>query len=170
MMYARLVSTLSRSRRLALASSLLFLLAFVYAALPDAAGADELGKPSGRISMEVGQGGFILSAMGGKGTLTLNGRKYPFKVGGLGVGGLGVSKITATGEVYRLRRLEDFPGAFFQARAGYAMVEGKGVQWLENSNGVVLQLRSTQKGLALNLGADGLKIEMGTIKTTPSKK
>ncbi|KHK04404.1 hypothetical protein NY78_0182 [Desulfovibrio sp. TomC] len=59
--------------------------------------------------------------------------------------------------------MEDFPGGYLQARAGYAAVEGKGVQWLENSNGVVMKLRSTSKGLSLNLGADGLKIEMGHI-------
>jgi hypothetical protein len=131
--------------------------------------AAELGPPVGRVSMEIGQGGFILSASGGKGTLTFKGRKYAFKVGGLGVGGLGVSKIMATGEVYGLKRIEDFPGGYLQARAGYAAVEGKGVQWLENSNGVVLQLRSTSKGLSLNLGADGLKIEMGSMKTSKPK-
>ncbi len=117
-----------------------------------------------RVVMEIGQGGFILSASGGKGTLTFNGRRYPFKVGALGVGGFGVSKVTATGEVHNLRRIEDFPGTYFQARAGYAVGEGKGVQWLENSHGVVLKLRSTTKGVALELGADGLVLEMGTIR------
>ncbi|MGE4539035.1 MAG: hypothetical protein AB7D37_18355 [Desulfovibrio sp.] len=126
--------------------------------------ADDLGRPSAYVSMQVGQGGFILSATGGRGEVTFKGRKYPFKVGGLGVGGLGVSKITAVGEVYRLKRLEDFPGAFFQARAGLTVVQGKGVQWLENSNGVILKLRSTSQGVSLNLGADGLKIEMSPIK------
>jgi len=121
--------------------------------------ADDLGRPSAYVSMQVGQGGFILSATGGRGTVTFKGRTYPFKVGSLGM-----SKITALGEVYRLKRLEDFPGAFFQARAGLTVVQGKGVQWLENSNGVILKLRSTSQGVSLNLGADGLKIEMGPIK------
>jgi len=131
--------------------------------------ADELGKPVGRVTLEIGQGGFILSATGGKGIVTFKGRTYAFKIGGLGVGGLGVSKIHAVGEVFRLKRIEDFPGGFFQAQAGYAAVEGKGVQWLENSNGVVMQLRSTTKGLSLNLGAEGLKIEMGPIKKSKPK-
>jgi hypothetical protein len=38
------------------------------------------------------------------------------------------------------------------------------VQWLENSNGVIMKLRATTKGVSLDLGADGLKIEMGPIK------
>jgi hypothetical protein len=120
--------------------------------------------PAARVTMEFGQGAFILSAAGGKGTLTFKGRRYAFKVGGLGIGGLGVSKITASGEVFNLKRIEDFPGAFFQARAGYAAIKGKGVQWLENSNGVIMKLRSTSRGVSLNLGADGLVIEMGYIK------
>ncbi len=146
-------------------AAVLSLLACAYVLAPSPARAVEPGeKPVGRVSMEIGQGGFILSATGGKGKLTFKGRTYAFRVGGMGVGGFGVSKITASGEVYGLKRIEDFPGGYLQARAGYAAVEGKGQQWLENSNGVVLKLRSTSKGLALNLGADGLKIEMGALK------
>jgi len=118
----------------------------------------------GTLTMSFGQGGLILSASGGNGVLTFKGRKHVFKIGSLGVGGLGVSKVTAAGEVYNLKKIEDFPGAFFQARAGYAAGDGKGVLWLENSNGVVLKLRTKTKGLALNLGVDGLLLEMGDIK------
>lgn len=121
-------------------------------------------KPSGNVTMEFGQGGFIISASGGSGTLIFNGRKYSFKLGSLGVGGFGVSKMTAVGEVYNLKRIEDFPGGYFQARAGYAAVDGKGKLWLENSHGVVLKLKAKSKGLSLNLGADGLMIEMGNAK------
>ncbi|WP_243310291.1 hypothetical protein [Fundidesulfovibrio agrisoli] len=123
----------------------------------------------GTLTMEFGQGGFILSASGGNGMLTFKGRKHVFKVGSLGVGGFGVSKVSAVGEVYNLKKLEDFPGAYFQARAGYAAGDGKGVLWLENSNGVVLKLRTKTKGLALSLGADGLLLEMGDINR-PKKK
>lgn len=122
-------------------------------------------KPVGSVTLEFGMGGFILSASGGQGVLSFGGRKHPFKLGSLGVGGFGVSKVKATGQVYNLKRVEDFPGAYFQARAGYtALDSGKGVHWLENSNGVRLKLRTTTKGLALQLGADGLMIEMGKIK------
>ena len=117
-------------------------------------------KPSGVVTMRFGQGGFILGVSSGEGKLKFKGRQYPFKLGSLGVGGFGVSKTTAVGEVYNLKRIEDFPGGYFQARAGYAAVEGKGVHWLENSNGVVIKLRATTKGLLLNLGADGLMIEL----------
>lgn len=122
------------------------------------------GKPTGNVTMEYGQGGLLLSASGGKGAIIFEGRKYVFKVGGLGVGGIGVSTVKAVGEVYNLKRIEDFPGAYFQARMGYAVGDGKGHQWLENTHGVVLKLTGQTKGLHLNLGGDGLMIEMGPIK------
>ena len=115
--------------------------------------------PSGRVNLEFGQGGFILSTSGGKGVLTYKGRRHSFAIGSVGFGGIGVSKVTAVGEVYDLNRLEDFAGAYGQARAGYAMGSGKGVQWLQNTNGVVIKLRTVTKGASLNLGADGLVIK-----------
>ncbi|MFP5239907.1 MAG: hypothetical protein ACLGQW_08760 [Acidobacteriota bacterium] len=123
----------------------------------------------GKLTMSFGQGGLILSASGGNGVLTYKGHKHVFKVGSLGVGGLGVSTVTAEGDVFNLKKIEDFPGAYFQARAGYAAGEGKGVLWLENSNGVVLKLRTKTKGLALNLGVDGLLLEMGEINKSKKK-
>ncbi|WP_243367127.1 hypothetical protein [Fundidesulfovibrio soli] len=137
----------------------------------DAGKSGPSGTPisDGKLTMEFGQGGFILSASGGNGVLTFKGRKHVFKIGSLGVGGLGVSKVTAEGEVYNLSKLEDFPGAYFQARAGYAAGDGKGVLWLENSNGVVLKLRTKTKGLALTLGVDGLLLEMGEINKGKKK-
>ena len=116
--------------------------------------------PSGRVNLEFGQGGFILSTSGGKGVLTYRGRRHPFAIGSVGFGGIGVSKVTAVGEVYNLQRLEDFAGAYGQARASYAMGSGKGVQWLENGNGVVIKLRTVTKGVSLDLGADGLVIKL----------
>jgi len=115
--------------------------------------------PSGRVTLEFGQGGFILSTSGGKGVLTYKGRRFPFAVGSVGFGGIGVSKVTAVGEVYDLGRLEDFAGAYGQARASYAMGSGKGVQWLQNGAGVVIKLRTVTKGVSLDLGADGLVIK-----------
>lgn len=171
MSHAHCIPWLSRVRILstALTVSLLLAACAVFAAPGGAWAQAPSGKPVGRVTMEFGQGGFILSATGGKGTLTFKGRTYVFKVGGMGLGGLGVSKVTAAGEVFGLKRIEDFPGGYLQAQAGYAAGEGKGVQWLENSNGVVMKLRSTSQGVSLTLGAEGLKIEMGPITKSKPK-
>ncbi len=91
------------------------------------------------------------------------GRSYPFKLGGLGIGGIGISRLDAAGGVYNLHRLEDFNGVYGQARTGWAVGEqGKGQMWLQNSNGVYLHLRAKRQGLSLSLGADGMVVRLGS--------
>src|SRR5262245_36476026 len=58
--------------------------------------------PDATIEMHEVQAAYIGSGSGGNGVLFLRGVQYPFHAGGLGVGGLGVSTIEATGEVYNL--------------------------------------------------------------------
>ncbi len=67
------------------------------------------------------QAAYIGSGNAGKGTLRYRGRGYPFTVGGLAVGGIGISKIEAKGQVYGLERLNDFPGAYVQGCYGFAL-------------------------------------------------
>ena len=109
--------------------------------------------PSGTISFEYGQAAFILSGSGGKGTLRFGKKTYRIRLGGLGVGGIGAARISATGEVFNLTSLADFAGAYVQGRIGYAFGQGQGSLWLENARGVVL-----------SLGGDGLVIEFAKKK------
>jgi hypothetical protein len=119
--------------------------------------------PSGTVSIHQTQVAFIGSGTGGGGTLRFGGRNYSFKLGGLGIGGIGVSRIDASGTVYNLNRLQDFNGVYGQARTGWAVGQsGKGEMWLQNSNGVYLRLRAQRKGLSLSLGADGMVIQLGS--------
>jgi hypothetical protein len=80
-------------------------------------------KPSGSVNIHQVQVAFIGSGAVGGGTLHYRGRSYPFKLGGLGIGGFGVSTLDATGSVYNLRRLQDFEGVYGQARIGWAAGE-----------------------------------------------
>ena len=119
-------------------------------------------KPSGSVNIHQVQVAFIGSGAVGGGTLHYRGRSYPFKLGGLGIGGIGVSTLDATGSVYNLRRLQDFEGVYGQARIGWAAGEqGKGDMWLQNANGVDLRLKARRQGLALSLGADGMVVRLG---------
>lgn len=129
-------------------------------ALPQdgAVGAD--GPSSGRVSMTVGRGAMLISATGGRGVLTYEGQTYPFKLGGLGIGLLGITTVDAEGDVYNLARLEDFSGAYVQGGADYAAGNGEGILWLKNTKGVVLKLRSKTKGLSLAVGGEGLLIQV----------
>jgi hypothetical protein len=118
-------------------------------------------KKSGTVRIEQTQVAFIASGNLGGGTLNFGGKTYKFSIGGLGIGGIGYSKITATGEVYNLTDVAHFPGAYGQARYGFAAGDTSGGQlWLENPNGVVLELKAERKGVALALGADAIYINL----------
>jgi hypothetical protein len=120
-------------------------------------------KPSGTVTIHQVQVAFIGSGTSGGGTLRFRGKNYSFKLGGLGIGGIGVSRIDASGTVYNLNRLQDFNGVYGQARTGWAAGKsGKGEMWLQNTNGVYLRLGAQRKGLSLSLGADGMVIQLGS--------
>ena len=88
-------------------------------------------------------------------------KKSAVGAGGLGVGGIGLSKIEAKGEVYGLQRLRDFPGACVQGRYGFAVGNtSAGDLWLQNGNGVIMRLVAKRQGLMLSLGGDAVVIQM----------
>ena len=117
----------------------------------------QLGNGAGNANNAVGD--MTLGNVGG-GTLNFQGKSYRFTVGGLGIGGFGVSKMQATGEVYNLKELRQFAGAYGQARYGVAAGDkSAGEMWLQNPNGVLISLRARRTGLALSLGADAVYID-----------
>jgi hypothetical protein len=117
--------------------------------------------PDGFIEMHEVQAAYIGSGSGGGGTLSFRGVQYAFDVGGVGVGGIGVSTIEATGEVYNLRDLSQFPGTYGQARYGFAIgTASAGDLWLQNEAGVILHLKAKRTGLMLSLGGDAVVISM----------
>jgi hypothetical protein len=118
--------------------------------------------PDGTVEMSQVQAAFIGSGQTGTGTLTYRGRTYPFTVNGLGVGGIGVSKIEARGEVYDLPSLQQFPGTYAQGRYGFALgTKSAGDLWMKNGSGVVMHLVAKRTGLMLSLGGDAVVIKMG---------
>ena len=118
-------------------------------------------EPSATVTIDETQIAFIFSGQVGGGHLHYRGQTYDFNIGGLGIGGIGVSQINAVGEVYDMNSIDQFPGVYGQARAGYAIgYKGDGHLWLQNPDGVVLHLRTAREGLRLTLGADGVVISM----------
>lgn len=120
------------------------------------------GAPSGRVQISQTQASFVGNVAWGSGTLFFNNRRIPFRINGLGIGGFGVSRMTATGEVYGLRNLSDFTGVYGQLRAGLVAGEAelRGGIWMENASGVRMNLRPQREGLSLQLGADGMRVEL----------
>lgn len=133
--------------------------ALMFAAAAAFAGAPPDKPQSGTLTVDQVQVAFIGSANVGGGTLEYKGKSHDFRIGGLGIGGIGISRIDATGEVYGLNKLEDFAGTYGQARYGAVIADAStGELWLENTKGVVIHLDAKRKGLALSLGVDGVII------------
>lgn len=121
-----------------------------------------LGPVVARVEMNNWQVGFIGQVAWGSGTLIYRGRRHPFRVRGLGAGGVGVARVRATGQVYNMTSIDQFPGVFGQARAGLVApgAQLRGGLWLQNTAGVRMNLAANRTGLAAHIGADGLLIEM----------
>ncbi|MEP0203607.1 MAG: hypothetical protein ABJ084_05095 [Halioglobus sp.] len=117
-------------------------------------------EAAGQVELKQYSVAWVGSGTIGGGTLTIDGQSYPFKIVGLGVGGFGASSVTATGVVYNLPVREEFAGTYGNARLGLTAGDsGSGKLWLRNSDGVVIELESEMRGLALAGGVDGLVIQ-----------
>ena len=100
------------------------------------------------------------SAAAGKGTLYYNGRRHHFTISGLGVGGMGGQKVSATGKVYNLNNLSDFSGTYHGISRGLTLIEGKMHAKLTNGNGVVMYLAGETEGLASSMGAQAFEVNL----------
>lgn len=147
-----------RRRSLAI-QAIALLLGFLLVSGSAYAQARPAGPPSATVRIKQLQVAFIGSGAIGGGTLHFRNRTYEITVGGLGVGGIGASKLTATGKVYGLTDAASFAGAYAQIREGWAIgQQGRGTLWLRNANGVTMRLATQRRGLQLSLGADGVLI------------
>ena len=95
----------------------------------------------------------------GKGTLTYKGKDYPISVNGLSLGKVGISGASAYGEVYNLKKLQDFNGHYHAGgagRRGVTLASGRSATAMTNDAGVTVLLSSTQRGVDVNLGGAGV--------------
>jgi hypothetical protein len=114
--------------------------------------------PSGTLSIATTSIAVGIGVHWGNGTLTTQGQRYRFAVQGLEVGGVGVSKVQAVGQVYHLRKVADFAGTYVAVGADAALGGGAGILTMRNQHGVVINLQSTQQGLKLTAGVEGITI------------
>ena len=114
----------------------------------------------GTISIDETQFGFLVGGSTGGGKLHFHGTTYPFKIGGLSVGDIGVSKVKGAGHVYHMTSVAQFPGNYTKLDASATLGAGKGAIQLKNEHGVVLEVDTMSKGLQLSAGAGGVKITM----------
>ncbi len=79
-------------------------------ALPLATAGPKPLSPVGQITFEARTLGLGATFTWGRGWLTFQGKTYPIKVEGLGIVGLGYSKVNAIGKVYNLKTPLDITG------------------------------------------------------------
>lgn len=116
--------------------------------------------PSGSVTLS---GGAVAAGVGyvwGRGTLNYDGSAHRFKLNGVSVVDVGAAGITAAGDVYNLKNLEDFDGNYAAVAAGATVGGGGSVAYLRNDHGVVIKLHSTAVGLRFNLSANGVHIKL----------
>jgi hypothetical protein len=117
-------------------------------------------QPDATVDLTAGSVGVGVGVNWGKGTLHYQGRSIPIAVKGLSVGDVGARSITASGEVYHLTQLSDFAGNYTAVGAGATLAGGGSVAAMRNDHGVVIELRSTTKGVNVNLGVDGMAVSL----------
>ncbi len=118
-------------------------------------------KVSGTVTLESTSVALGIGVTWGHGVMTMHdGTTHKFKVTGLSVIDLGISKISATGEVFNLVEAKDLNGAFITGEAGITIIGGGSASAMSNGNNVIMQLKSRQKGLKLTVAPGGMEVKL----------
>jgi len=116
--------------------------------------------PSATVTIKEFTAAYYGSAQSGKGVLFFNGGRHRFSIAGVGAGGAGGQKVNATGKVYNLNRLADFPGTYQGVSSGLTLIEGKMHAKLKNGNGVVMYIAGDTEGVASSIGVQAYQITL----------
>ena len=123
-----------------------------------AVGAQE--TPVGKVTLESKTVAVGIGVSWGDGKLMYQDKEYTFSISGLSVVDLGISKASATGDVFNLKKISDFSGNYVAAQASAALAAGAGAVAMKNQNGVVMQLTGTGTGVKLALGPKGVDVKL----------
>lgn len=122
-------------------------------------------KKSGTLTFKGRSYNLIVGGTWGEGVLTYKGKTYKFKAKSVGAGyAVGVKDTNVTGVVYDLKNLNDFSGSYYGVKAAGTAFVGAGAANVQNSNGVVLSMKSTSAGVAVDVGAGLSRIVVELVK------
>lgn len=117
-------------------------------------------KPSGTVQFKTHNIAIGVGVTWGEGTLNYQGKTYKFSIKGLSLVDLGVSDVEAKGNVYNLKKIQDFEGDYSSAKVGAAVAKGKALIQLANDNKVVINLTAIQQGIRFTVAPGGMKIKL----------
>ena len=98
-------------------------------------------QTTGIVHLRIVKAGFILGAGGGQGTVTFHGATHRLKIGGVGIGTIGIAEARLIGVAYHMHHVTDIVGTYNAVGASVAVVGGPKVARLQNGKGVILELR-----------------------------
>ena len=137
------------------------LAAFLLGSFAGAARAeDPLGPPSGTLRLESREVATGIGVSWGQGVLSVDGVDHSFSISGLTVADVGVARVTATGQVYGLRKLEDFNGTYQGVTLGIAVGGGSEFVAMRNENNVYIKMHAGQQGVRLSLATEGMRVRL----------
>ncbi len=120
-------------------------------------------SPSGSVTITED---FVAGLGGGTGTLYYQGQTYPFRLAGSVFGPGGVSNISASGEVYKLASVAEFPGRYTQSTGAAGLSTSGGSDlWLQNTAGVIEYRGDAHSRSRRDLYPDGSVIRAVTGRT-----
>jgi hypothetical protein len=114
--------------------------------------------PVGSVSIDMTSVSAGVGASWGSGVLMFNGERHLFKINGLSVGSVGISSISAVGNVYNMTNSGQLTGNYAAVGAGLALVGGSAGLTMQNQSGVIINLYAVQEGVQLNVGPQGFSI------------
>lgn len=117
--------------------------------------------PSGLVTLTLKSVALGVGASWGEGTLTHQGRNYPFSISGLSLADVGISTYTGAGKVYDLKSPADLSGNYAAGQATFAIAGGDSALSMKNANGVtivILKNQGKESGTQLSVGPAGMKI------------
>ncbi len=122
----------------------------------------------GTVRVTIAKAALVVGAGAGRGTLTLEHRKYPFTVQGLslGVGG-GVSVTRLVGRADYIDKLEDFAGYYSVVGGGASFAGGVGGVQLKNDKGVIITLQGAKAGFEFVANISSVVIMLDQSRSTP---
>jgi hypothetical protein len=122
--------------------------------------AGKQAKPDATLRLKGGSFAAGIGFSWGSGTLTYKGKDYPVSVNGLSLGKVGITGASASGEVYSLKKLQDFDGHYNAGGTGLTIAGGRNATAMKNQNGVQVLLSSTTRGVDLTLAGGGVDMHI----------
>jgi hypothetical protein len=118
------------------------------------------GTASATLTIEGSLASYYAGASSGDGVLSYQGQEYPFTLTAVGGGGSAAESISATGQVYNLSALDDFPGKYTSLRKGITVGKGGFTALLKSDRGVQIYLEGEATGVGSSMGMSSVTIEL----------